>query len=125
LIDGIIAEMLPNPGALKSANLSFLNRLHLARALLPPSALNDALAAVEKLNTLRNRMAHRLESPQFEQDIDGFLRLQEDRQVSVAEYEKESRAKRLKRAIAFLCGRLCGWRDGYAATQRRGRNNSL
>jgi hypothetical protein len=117
LIDGIIADSLSNPTALTPARLTIFQRLRLARALVN-KVLDGPLDSAEKLNTLRNRMAHHLEPPQFERDVTAFLRTLEDLEVPVTKYEEMSTARRLKEAIAFLCGHLSGWRQGYAAVRR-------
>lgn len=88
---------------------------------MAPGVLDDLLDSAEKLNTLRHRIAHHLEPPQLERHVAEFLRLLEDPEVPVAEFEMESTSKRLKRAIAFLCGKLSGWREGYAAARRLAR----
>ncbi|PZR85680.1 MAG: hypothetical protein DLM68_10800 [Hyphomicrobiales bacterium] len=67
-----LVNLLPNPDALDPAKLSLSIRLRLVRALLPEGAFNDLLDATEKLNTLRNKIAHHLEHPQIEIHIFGF-----------------------------------------------------
>jgi hypothetical protein len=117
-INGLIDEHLSNPAALASARLGFAQRLAVLRALLSEGAFEHWLDSAEKLNTLRNRMAHQLAPPQLERHIAEFLRTLEDPDVPSGEFEREAISKRLRRAIALLCGVLNGCREGYSAAKQ-------
>ncbi len=77
---------------------------------------------LEKLNTLRNKLAHNLEPPQIDGQIEKFLRSIEDPESPADAFEKEPVSRRLKRCIGFLCGTLSGIRKGYAACGDKGRS---
>ena len=110
IINNLLKEILPNPNAISDFNFYF--RLRLVRALLEQTN-NDVLDAAEKLNNLRNKLAHHLEHPKIEKYIREFFRLVETSDIPIDEFEKEATSKRLKRGISFLCGNLNGLTVGY------------
>jgi hypothetical protein len=114
-INDFISHLLPNPDALAAGKLTCYQRVRLLRALLPHGPITDFFDTVEKLNTLRNKFAHNLESRQIESLIEAFLRLVEDPEISIFHSQREPLARRLKRSIGFLCGKLHGIHKGYVA----------
>lgn len=78
---------------------------------------------IEKLNTLRNKLAHKLEPAQIDTQIDKFLRSLEDQETPIEEFENEPTARRFKRCIALLCGQLSGIKKAYAVVISRQRND--
>jgi len=112
-VNEFLLSLLPHPDALKKANLNFSARLWLVRAHIGENELYDVFNAIEKLNTLRNKMAHHLEPPEIENLIDSFLRTYEDPDIPIEELKKEPKARRLKRCISFLGGQLFGLRQGW------------
>lgn len=109
-----LSLQLSNPGALTAGRFSFSQRLCLARALVRQGHCDDLFDHVGKLNTLRNKFAHRLEPDQLDLQIKNFLRGIESPAAPVEEFEKEPTSRRLKRCIALLCGQLAGMREGAA-----------
>lgn len=70
MLRGKLAERLPNPQYITRANLGFYQLLYMVRAAFHADELKqssieglDVWAAVETWNTLRNRLAHRLDHP--------------------------------------------------------------
>jgi hypothetical protein len=118
LINEFLGEVLPNPDAVDLAKLNFATRLHLLEALLPKGSFSDIFDAAEKLNTLRNKLAHHLEHPQIENFTENFLRTFESPDVPICEFEKEPIERRLRRCISFLCGQLYGMREAFVATRQ-------
>jgi hypothetical protein len=118
-VDGLISDLLPNPDALEQARPNLYIRLRLARALLSPGTLGELLDAAEKLNSLRNKLVHRLEPPEIAHHVDDFIRPLEDPDAPIAEFESQPVARRLKRCIALLCGSFSGFRQGYGAARAR------
>jgi hypothetical protein len=120
-INEFLSSLLPHPNALKIDNLHFPTRLCLIRAHIGENSCTDVFNAVQELNTLRNKMAHHLEPPEIENLLNSFLRKFEDPDIPLAEYEREPKARRLKRCIGFICGQLCGIREAsvfFKDTQR-------
>jgi hypothetical protein len=74
-VNRLLAVLLPVPEAIEGANLRFHQKLCLIRALIP--ARIYPVDAAEKLNTLRNRLAHHLDYPQIEVLVKDFLSLSE------------------------------------------------
>jgi hypothetical protein len=114
-VERLLASLLVNPAALEKIDISVFVRLRLVRALLPAREIYDVLDAAEKLNTLRNKLAHHLEHPHVERLANEFVRSFEDESVPVSEFEKEPMARRLKRCLGFLGGRLTGYAEGRLA----------
>src|ERR1035437_3619166 len=56
---------------LEDARLTFAQKLRLAQALC---GLQSVAPSLEKLNALRNRMAHRVEIPDFDSRLDDYLK---------------------------------------------------
>jgi hypothetical protein len=76
LINDLLEEELPNPITLRRGRFTFFQRLLILDALIPWNTLElraDALSLVEKLNTLRNRLAHHLEPADLNRCIREFL----------------------------------------------------
>jgi hypothetical protein len=95
-VNRLLSVLLCNPGDIEGANLRFHQKLCLIRALIP--ARINLVDAAEKLNILRNRLAHNLNHPQVEVLVKDFLSL-----LEVNKDEAEPLIDRLKRAIIFLC----------------------
>src|ERR1700720_3595355 len=60
----LLASLLRQPEAIEGANLRFHQKLCLIEALFPVDPY--MMEAAEKLNTMRNRLAHHLDYPQIE-----------------------------------------------------------
>jgi hypothetical protein len=115
-INELLEVLLENPGALEAANLRFQQKLCVLKAVYPAvSSDKREWTAIEKLNSIRNKLAHKLEPHQIEKLINKFLRILEDPDIPESEYKKESTDKRLKRNIAFLCGVFSGMSRGITA----------
>jgi hypothetical protein len=68
-VNRLLAALLYRPEAIEGANLRFYQKLCLIRALAPvgPNGVVFRFAdAAEKLNTMRNKLAHHLDYPQME-----------------------------------------------------------
>ena len=108
-LERIITRYLPNPQHLDAARLSFFSRLSLARAMCWSHHSSDMWPIIEALNTLRNDLAHNLESDKLEQRIARFETLLYE---SVEHPELDDRFKaetqtgRVRLAVAYLLGFL-------------------
>lgn len=117
-VNELLDVLLKNPRELYAADLRFYQKICLLKALFPGKDLEEReWTAIEKLNSIRNKLAHKLEPPKIEALIKDFLKILEDPDISESEYEKESTDKRLKRNIAFLCGILSGLKEGIKAVK--------
>jgi hypothetical protein len=101
-LNAFIAAHMQRPEELDSARLSFSQRVALAKALAPSRSKH--FDAVNKLNRLRNDLAHRLESQDRDRLIEEFALPARD--------EPRPIANRLKDRIAFMCGFLEGATEG-------------
>jgi hypothetical protein len=120
-VNSLLASLLLFPEAIEGANLRFHQKLCLIEALLPVDP--DMMEAAEKLNTMRNRLAHHLDYPQIEAQVKDFLSLcealKDPDEPNDPETEAEPIILRLMRALTYLCGRFAGMsralEDGAAA----------
>jgi hypothetical protein len=70
-----LKRKLPNAAALDGARLSFSQRLALSRSLTPVEQVQGWIwTGVEKLNTLRNYLAHGAGSKDVEKEIDKYVK---------------------------------------------------
>lgn len=116
-INDILDMKLKDSSAIYQARLGFHQRLAVLKALTGTGP--DApfqYSSIEKLNTLRNKIAHNLAPNDFERKIISFLKEIEDPEYE-KEFEKQSLTERMKRCIAFICGELSGWKRGVEACQ--------
>ncbi|MGD0185827.1 MAG: hypothetical protein ABSC25_11335 [Roseiarcus sp.] len=105
-INSTIDELLPNPQALKAAQLDCFQRTRLLMAMLPDHGFHDILELFEKLNTIRNKVGHMLEPPQIDDRIAAFIDSVESRMETQLKASELPQPKRLSRAISFLTGQL-------------------
>jgi hypothetical protein len=104
-----LEALLHRPEAIKGANLGFHQKLCLIRALDPVGSgfIFRMIDAAEKLNTLRNRLAHHLDHPQIEVLVRDFLLLCEEPADPQEPNDPETKAvpliHRLKLAIVYVC----------------------
>jgi hypothetical protein len=129
-VNRLLAALLRKPEAIEGANLRFHQKLCLIRALAPggaksleaegPSSVVRILDAVEKLNTMRNRLAHHLDHPQIEALVRDFVSLSEEPEDPDEPDEREAvpLIRRLKSVIAFVCAACEGISEGISSVER-------
>jgi hypothetical protein len=130
-VNHILAALLRRPEAIERANLRFRQKVCLIRALAPEGAksLEDPegsgwifriLDAVEKLNTMRNRLAHHLDHPQIEALMRDFLSLCEEWEDPDEPDAREAvpLIRRLKQSIVFVCAACEAISEGISAVER-------
>ena len=112
-IDRLNRHCFHYPEYYEQANFSFIKKLLLAKAqvLLPHPDRDGFFGTIEKLNELRNNLAHNLESPKIEDKILGFLAVAEgmypkDNQIKEQLGEECTIEKRTRNAISFILGQL-------------------
>lgn len=109
-INGLIGDNVIDERPLAKARLSFAQRIALVRALVPRSRISSLkLDAAEKLNSLRNELAHNLSSEKTEKKVIRFLEIIEDSDVKAMHYRGHT-PKRLRLGIVTLCATLTGRR---------------
>jgi hypothetical protein len=106
LVNSTIDGLLPNPAALRAAQLDCYQRIRLLMAMVPDLGFHDTLEAFEKLNRIRNKFGHMLEPPQIEDRIKAFIDLIESHMEGKFKADVTQLPERLSRAICFLCGQL-------------------
>jgi hypothetical protein len=123
-VNRLLASLLRQPEAIEGANLRLHQKLCLIKALFPVDP--DMMEAAEKLNTMRNRLAHHLDYPQIEAQVRDFLSLceapKDPDEPDDPGTEAEPIIRRLRRALAFLCGGFAGMSralEVISAEQRR------
>jgi hypothetical protein len=132
-VNRLLAALLFRPEAIDGANLRFYQKLCLIRALAPtegaksledpegPGWLFRMLDAAEKLNTMRNRLAHHLDAPQIEAQARDFLSLCEEPEDPEEPDDRETvpLIRRLRRAIVFVCAGLAGIAEAQRYVQTK------
>lgn len=108
LLDEIIGEYCRNKQALKNVQISFSVKLKLAEALSGRDDLSHGWKMVEKLNSLRNALAHSLEHPLEKRRLDGFLSLYYEHPGKTS---KISTSEDLRSAIYLLFVYILGARS--------------
>jgi len=111
-VDNLNRHCFHYPEFYDKANLSFSKKILIARAqvLVPVKDTDAFFKAIEKLNSIRNSLAHNLEAPNLNAKVSNFIDTVESaHSKETGEAFKDSKGsveKRLKGAIAFLLGQL-------------------
>ena len=105
LLEELIASHCKNPAAL-NGDIGFAVKLKFARALTGAEELSIAWTACQKLNSLRNALAHKLEHPEAQKRLASFLATFDD--PSTEWQRTGSESTDLRRALLFLLGALQG-----------------
>lgn len=104
LLDTIIKSHCEDKSVLDSVEISFFVKLKLTEALTGRHELKYAWRMGEKLNALRNALAHKLEHPLAQKRLEAFLALFRNPDFDIA--STGDKAKDLRRAIIFFLGCL-------------------
>ena len=113
-INNLLHEMLANPAALDGLQINFFTKAQFLRALIKNEMLDAILDAAEKLNRLRNRLAHNLEPAGVDAAIRDFVTGADGRILG----GEAAPDQLLKRRIAYLCGQLLRFRTEYRAARQ-------
>ncbi len=108
-LDSIIQNHCKDKTALQGVEIGFYVKLKLAAALIGDPNLSGGWTMVEKLNSLRNALAHRLEHPLAKKRLNAFLALFDVPEVSVS--LTGHTATDLRQTIAYLLGFIHGATD--------------
>jgi hypothetical protein len=99
-----IAAHCPDATKLEDARLTFAQKLRLAQALC---GLQSVAHSLEKLNALRNRMAHRVEVPDFDSRLDDYLKAWAKDEFVQPKTRRE-RTRRLRNTLMIQIAWLAG-----------------
>lgn len=103
LLEELIASHCKNPAALEG-DIGFSVKLKFARALTGAEELSVVWTACQKLNSLRNALAHKLEHPEAQKRLASFFAIFDDPNT---EWQRTgSDSADLKRALVFLLGAI-------------------
>lgn len=111
-MNDIINSSLSEPEALLEARITFSQRLAIIKSIYGSSDSEFPYDSIQKLNVLRNQLVHNLEPDNLEKKIVEFVQDLGDPRYR-PEYSEMKIDRRLVGSIAFLCGLICGYREGY------------
>jgi len=103
LLEELIASHCKNPAALEG-DIGFSVKLKFVRALTGAEELFVVWTACQKLNSLRNALAHRLEHPEAQKRLASFFAVFDDPRTGWRRTGSEP--EDLKRALIFLLGAM-------------------
>jgi hypothetical protein len=110
LLDSIIEDHCKDKTVLQGVEISFFLKIRLAAALTGRDDVSFAWTMGEKLNALRNALAHKLEHPLAQKRLATFLALFRNQDLDLVPTGEQS--KDLRRAIIFLIGCLTAIKSG-------------
>ena len=113
LLDAIIASHCKDESVLHGVEIGFFVKVKLAAALTGKEGPSFAWTMSEKLNSLRNALAHKLEHPLGQKRLESFLKLFRNKKQDIC--STGDLAKDLRYAIIFLLGCLTAVKSGPAA----------
>lgn len=103
-INAALQKILPGAGALDVGRLTFHQRVQLLRALDVNRKAEDALRFSDRLNSIHNRLAHRLEPVGIDDATAGFVN-----DVAAAISMKFEDTLPLNVRMASCIAYICGW----------------
>jgi len=104
-LNELLGALLAKPGPYMKAKPSWPQRVALAEALIGSSQSVWWLAALRRLNSIRNEMAHQLEPCGLEDQIARFCELVEP-EAAKQVFRAVGLSKRLKLSLGLLCGQI-------------------
>jgi hypothetical protein len=109
-MDRLIAAPLQKPAILDKARLTFSQKIHLAAAVTG-AFLDRNWRFLERFNSLRNKLAHRLDGYNLDQELNHLLMAYDPHEFDGEKPEGIPLQKRLtylKRMVLITCGFLSG-----------------
>lgn len=111
-INAILEKLLPNAAALRGARLTFFQRVKLLRALDINPVLITGLDAAEKLNAMRNTLAHQLVPTGLDNIVLEFVEQVRKAHPDLPELAEEVPLERkFLRCTIAVCGGLGAYRS--------------
>jgi hypothetical protein len=116
-INWVLNEIFPNGDALDGARLSFHQRVKLLQAINKDELTARVLGFAERLNRLRNTLAHQLEPPGLDGQVEKFV-ADVAASVPVRLFNVTAHANlHVAMCIGYMCGVLHRFRDAVMMTQ--------
>lgn len=116
-INWALSEVMPNPAALDDARLTFSQRIKLLRALNSNEIVDRALGFAERLNTMRNMLAHQLEPAGLEESVKKFV-TEVAASMPVQRFEVQGTPNlHVAMCVAYICGLLYAFRHATRIVQ--------
>ena len=106
ILDSIIAKHCKDESALEGVDFRFQLKARLAAALTGQPELAPAWVMIDKLNALRNALAHKIEHPLAQRRLEVFLELFRHTEIKLP--ASSDNADKLRNSIAFLIGFVVG-----------------
>jgi hypothetical protein len=111
-INAILEKLLPNAAVLRGARLTFFQRVRLLRAIDINPALIAGLDAAEKLNAMRNTLAHQLVPSGLDDIVLEFVEQVRKAHPDLPQLAEEvSLEMKFLRCTIAVCGRLGAYRS--------------
>jgi hypothetical protein len=113
LLDAIIASHCKDQSVLEGVEIGFFVKVKLAAALTGEQGPPFAWTMAERLNTLRNSLAHKLEHPLAQKRLENFLCLLRNEEQDIC--SSGDQVKDLRHATIYLMGLLMAIKNGPSA----------
>lgn len=111
-MNDILDDILTESKALREARMTFSHRLAIIKSIYGPLSRSIfPYNQIIKLNSLRNQLVHNMEPRDLEKNIVAFVQEIEGLDPKI-KTSKMKLVTRLKGSIAYLCGLICGYREG-------------
>ncbi len=113
-LDEVIAAACPEPQHILEMNgLTFRMKARIARALSGHIVFPGLWPLIDALNTLRNDLAHKLDSPKLQDRLGAFMNQRKEHMKLLCEepidpMNREAANERLRSDISLLVGQLTG-----------------
>ena len=114
----IIENFVHHHDFMNKANLSFYQKLNIARSMSLSEQNNSVWLLIEKLNTLRNDFAHRLNSEKREEKIKLIISLYNS-EMKGDEFEKDWKNEDLPTFLSFVVSLCLGFLSSFEAEIER------
>jgi len=105
-LERIINKFLPNAGAVNRARFSFYSKAALAQSMCWQRPNDEIWSLIFSINTLRNDLAHNLESEKRTLRFDEVLRQHAKMSINDPDYHdfiNLSKEKQLKLLLSYMC----------------------
>ena len=111
-LNNIIENFIYHPDKLKNANLSFYQKIHIAKSMSIAQENNTMWQLIEKLNSLRNDFAHNLTSDKRNHKIQDIRKLYED-EVKGSAFENDWYSNDLATFISLIVSFCLGFLTSF------------
>lgn len=106
-VRALVETSVKDPRPLAEARLTFQQWLCLGKAHMPAGTFDNLWKFVERMNRVRNNLAHSAEFADFDQKVDSLIKFYAEDGFTHANTARD-RASRLRTTLALVCGILHG-----------------